>query len=192
LDAVDVPALVSRCRAGDELAWEALVRRYQGRVYSVTLHYLRHGEEARDAAQEVFVRVYEKLETFHGDAGFLPWLLRLARNVSIDRLRRRAARPPVDDLVVEEGVELTSAGPDPEEQVGLRARRRLVWRAVAGMTDQHRELILLHEIQGLKLEQIAEMLGLPLGTVKSRSNRARIELATRVRRLDPAYGAPAR
>ena len=189
LDPVEASALIERCRAGDELAWEALVRRYQGRVYSVTLHYLRHAEEARDAAQEVFLRVYERLDTFHGDAGFLPWLLRLARNASIDRLRRRAARPPADDLVVEDGVELAASGPDAEEQVGLRARRRLVWRAVVGMTEQHREVILLHEIQGLKLEQIAEMLGLPLGTVKSRSNRARIELATRVRELDPAYGA---
>ena len=192
MDPVDASALIERCRDGDELAWESLVRRYQGRVYSVTLHYLRHGDEARDAAQEVFLRVYEKLDTFHGDAGFLPWLLRLARNVSIDRLRRKAARPPVDDLVVEEGVEIAANAPDAEEQLGRHARRRLLFRAVAGMTDQHREVILLHEIQGLKLEQIAEMLGLPLGTVKSRSNRARIELATRVRQLDPAYGAATR
>jgi RNA polymerase sigma-70 factor (ECF subfamily) len=191
LEPLEISALIERCRGGDGLAWEALVRRYQSRVYSVTLHYLRDEEEARDAAQDVFVRVYRRLDTFQGGARFLPWLLRLARNASIDRIRRRAARPPGDDLVVGETVELAAEGPGPEEQLGRRTRRRLLWRAVAGLSDPHREMILLHEIQGLKLEEIAEMLRLPLGTVKSRSNRARVELASRVRELDPAYGAPA-
>lgn len=188
---MDVGTLIERCRRGDELAWEALVRRYQSRVYSVTLHYLRNDEEARDTAQDVFVRVYRRLDSFHGGEGFLPWLLRLARNAAIDRLRRRAARPPVDDLVVGEAIELTATGPDPEEEVDRRTRRRMLWRAVAGMTESHREMILLHEIQGMKLEEIADLLRLPLGTVKSRSNRARLELASRIRDLDPAYGASA-
>jgi len=107
VEPLDVGTLIERCRRGDELAWEALVRRYQSRVYSVTLHYLRNDEEARDTAQDVFVRVYRRLDSFHGGEGFLPWLLRLARNAAIDRLRRRAARPPVDDLVVGEAIELT-------------------------------------------------------------------------------------
>ena len=188
---LDVGTLVERCRSGDGLAWEALVRRYQSRVYSVTLHYLRNDEEARDTAQDVFVWVYERLDTFHGGEGFLPWLLRLARNASIDRLRRRAARPPGDDLVVDQAIELTASGPSPEEEVGRRTRKRLLWRAVVAMTESHREMILLHEIQGLKLDEIADLLRLPLGTVKSRSNRARLELASRIRELDPAYGAPA-
>ena len=188
---LDVGTLVERCRSGDGLAWEALVRRYQSRVYSVTLHYLRNDEEARDTAQDVFVRVYERLSTFRGGEGFLPWLLRLARNASIDRLRRRAARPPGDDLVVDQAIELEASGPSPEEEAGRRTRRRLLFRAVAGMTESHREMILLHEIQGLKLDEIADLLRLPLGTVKSRSNRARLELASRIRELDPAYGAPA-
>jgi len=191
LEPLDVVALIERCREGDELAWEALVRRYQARVYSVTLHYLRDSDEAMDAAQDVFVRVYRKLDTFQGGSRFLPWLLRLARNVSIDRIRRRAARPPADDLVVGEAFEPVSEGPDAAEELGRRRRRTLLWRAVAGLPDHHREMILLHEIQGLKLEEIAEMLRLPLGTVKSRSNRARIDLASRVRELDPAYGVPA-
>jgi len=191
VEPLDVTALVERCRGGDELAWEMLVRRYQARVYSVTMHYLRNEDEARDAAQDVFVRVYRRLDTFHGGSRFLPWLLRLARNVSIDRIRRRAARPPADDLVVDESFELASDAPAPDVEFGLRRRRNLLWRAVAGMPDHHREMILLHEIQGLKLEEIAEMLSLPLGTVKSRSSRARIDLASRVRELDPAYGASA-
>jgi len=185
---LDDATLVERCRRGDDLAWEALVRRFQGRIYAVALSYLRSPEEARDMAQEIFVRVYERLDGFRGGQRFAPWLLSLARNACIDRLRRIKARPPASDLPVHAGPELRDERAGPEQAAEQAGRRRLLYRALARMSETNREMILLKEIQGLKLEEIAGMLGLPLGTVKSRSNRARVELATKLRAIDPSYG----
>ncbi|HXI04619.1 MAG TPA: sigma-70 family RNA polymerase sigma factor [Candidatus Saccharimonadales bacterium] len=186
---MDIVSLVERCRSGDALAWEALVRAHQGRVYAVAWHYMRSPEEARDAAQDVFIRVYRKLDTFRGGDTFLPWLLRLARNVCLDRLREKAARPPASDLPVEEGPQIAAEGPSPEDSAETEGRKRLLYRALDRMSEKGREMILLKEIQGLALEEISSLLGLPVGTVKSRSNRARLELASAIRRLDPGYGA---
>jgi len=185
----DVATLVDRCRRGDGLAWEALVRRFQSRVYSVAYHYMRDADEARDAAQDIFVRVYQRLDGYDGSSAFIAWLLRVSRNVCIDRLRRRAARPPASDLALDDGVELAGGGPSPEDAAANSDRKALLYRALHAMSEKNREIILLKEIHGLKIEEISEMLDLPIGTVKSRSSRARIELATRVRALAPSYGA---
>lgn len=186
---LDVATLLERCRQGDELAWEALVRQFQGRAYAIACHYMRNAEEARDVAQEIFVRIYERLDTFHGDEAFLPWMLRLSRNACIDALRRRKARPQAADVVIDETVQLPSTAPTPEEAFVARSARELLYRAMDRMSDSDREILMLKEIQGLKVEEIASMLGIPTGTVKSRCNRARLDLAARVRRLDPSYGA---
>ena len=130
-----------------------------------------------------------KLDTFKESENPVPWMLRVGRNLCIDRLRRIKARPPAVDVPAEEASELTATGPSPEESAETEVQRRLVYRALDGMNDKHREMILLKEIQGLKLDEIAKLLKEPLGTIKSRSNRARIELASRVRALDPSYGA---
>lgn len=175
----DEDKLVERCRAGDALAWEALVRRYQGRVYSVCVHYLRDREEARDAAQDVFLKVWRALDTYRGET-FLPWLLRMTRNHAIDRTRRRKARPPAEDVLLDDGVELEGRGDTPEDASDRAGKRRLIRRALAKLSDVNREILLLKDIQGLSLDEIARMLGLPLGTVKSRGNRARAELARAV------------
>ncbi len=186
---IEIARLVERCRHGDQLAWEALVRQFQGRVYGLSYHYLRDAEEARDATQEVFIRVYRRLDTFTGE-GFLPWLLQLSRNCCVDRLRRLKARPPLTDLPCESGPALPDSRPGPEEAWLTDSRKRLVHRARGEMSENNREMILLKEIQGLNFREISEMLGLPIGTVKSRSNRARLELAQKVLALDPSYGGP--
>ena len=151
-------------------------------------HYVRDADEARDLAQEIFIRMYERLRTARAD-GFVPWMLRLSRNICIDRLRRRKARAPLSDLRVEDGHEVTDSAPGPEQAWLSSSRGRLVHRALDRMSDKNREMILLKEIQGLNLQEIADLLGTPLGTIKSRSNRARIELAKTVMSLDPSYGA---
>ncbi len=185
----EIGALLERCREGDDLAWEALVRRFQGRVYALALQYLRDPEDARDTAQEIFIRLYERLDSFSGGSEFLPWLIRVARNACIDRLRRRGARPPAAAEGPGDTVELMAArDASPEAEAIAGSRRGLLMRAIGCLTENHRELILLHEIHGLKLDEVASMLALPLGTVKSRSNRARLELAAEVRRLDTGYG----
>ncbi|MBQ90760.1 MAG: hypothetical protein CL441_04960 [Acidimicrobiaceae bacterium] len=111
----DLATLVTRCRQGDSLAWEQLVRSCQGRVYGLAYHYMGGAEEAHDAAQEVFVRVYQQLGSYQGD-GFMAWLLRITRNHCIDQIRRRKARPPAEDLLADEHEwAMPDTAPDPEE-----------------------------------------------------------------------------
>ena len=184
----DLAALVERCREGDPLAWEALVERFQGRVYGLALHYLRDPADARDLAQEVFIQVYRQLDRFQGGA-FLPWLLRVARNRCIDQTRRIKARPPASDLQIGEAIDLPSDAPGPEAAHATSEAQALVHRALHGMSESNREVLVLKEIQGLGFKEIAAMLGLPVGTVKSRSHRARLELAQRIVAIDPSFGS---
>lgn len=185
----DLATLMERCRRGDDLAWEAFVRQFEGRIYGMAVHYLRDREEAADVAQEIFIRIYRRLGSFRGGEDPLPWILRVARNLCLDQLRRIKARPPAQDVVIGNDVELAAAGATPEQIRQADSRKRVLYRALGAMSDKNREVILLKDIQGLKIEQIADLLHEPVGTIKSRSSRARIELATRVRKLDPSYGA---
>lgn len=164
-------------RTGDELAWEAFVRQFQSRVFGLAYHYTTQAEDARDLAQEVFIRIYENLALIPDEDGCLPWILRITRNACIDHLRRRKARPPLWDLPAEELFDLRSTERNPEDLHFEAARKGLVHRAMQELTDLNREIILLKEIQGLGIEEIAAILGIPVGTVKSRSHRARLELA---------------
>lgn len=180
--------LIARCRQGDDLAWEAFVKTYQGRVYAVAMHYMRDREEARDMAQEIFVRVFHHLDSLADDRPPLPWMLRIARNACVDRLRRLTVRTPASGAPVEIGQEVSDAAPTPEEQAISGSRERLFYRALATLAEHYREMIVLKEIQGLKLEEISDLLDLPLGTAKSRSHRAKLELARAVRELEPDFG----
>ncbi len=177
---MELSVLLERCRGGDELAWEALVRQFQARIYGVAYHYVGSAEDARDLAQEAFIRLYQNLVLCPDETGFLPWIIRITRNACIDHLRRKKARPPAHDLVAGEMLNLRAPGSDPEQQYAADSRKRLIHRALKEMTDLNREMILLKDIQGLALEEIASLLNVPLGTVKSRSNRARIELAQKL------------
>ena len=181
---IDTAQLVERCRQGDDLAWERLVRQYQGRVYALAYHYVHDPDEARDLAQEAFLPVYEQLGKFDGPA-FLPWLLRLTRNLCIDRLRRRKSRPPTSDVPVEgDSPAVAAPGPSPEQAWLRDAATRLAYTALAKMSGPARELIVLKEIVGLSLKEVAATLRVPVGTVKSQADRARVELAQRVLELE--------
>lgn len=173
----DLRHLVHRCQSGDELAWETLVRRFQNRVVAVAYHYVRSREEARDVAQEVFVRIYRSLPSFRQTDRFVPWMLQIARTCSIDHLRRRKVRPPAQDLAADELFDLADEGADPAEEAERRSDRRLLERALDAMGEIHREILVMKEIQGLPLLEVARVLGIPVGTAKSRANRARAELA---------------
>ena len=180
---MELPQLLDLVRRGDELAWEAFVRRFQSRVFGLAYHYTTHAEDARDLTQEVFVRIYQNLGRMPEVEGLVGWLVRLTRNACIDFLRRRKARPPAWDLPVEEVFGLATGEADPAEAHLADARRRGLHQALRELTDLNREMILLKEIQGLALEEIARLLDVPLGTVKSRSNRARLELADKLTAL---------
>ena len=177
---MDLSLILDRCRTGDALAWEALVRQYQSRIYGIAYHYVENTEDARDLAQEVFVRIYENLNTCMDAERFLPWLIRIARNACIDHLRRRKVRAHGKDVALDQIAEPPDIRNTPEQQWADNSRKRLIYRALRQLTELNREIILLKEIQGMQLEEIASLLKVPLGTVKSRSNRARIELAQKV------------
>jgi RNA polymerase sigma-70 factor (ECF subfamily) len=182
---LELADLLDRCRAGDDLAWEAFVRTFQGRVYAIANVYVKgRGDEARDLAQDVFIRLYETRGRWAPADHFIPWLVRVARNICLDHLRRKASRPPAEDLQADEMLDLTAQGQTPEAELVTTSDRRLVWRALQAVGRLNREMILLKEIQGFSLQEIADMLKLPIGTVKSRSNRARLELAGQVLALE--------
>ncbi|MFQ5526428.1 MAG: RNA polymerase sigma factor [Thermoanaerobaculia bacterium] len=185
----DYSDLIRRCRLGDDLAWESLVRRLEGRVFAITLHYMRDREEARDTAQDIFIRLYEKLHTVREDKPFLAWVMRLSRNCCIDRLRRLNVRTPAHSVALENAPDLKVALPTPEEACLESARDRLVYRALGTLSERNREIIVLKDIQEMKLIEIAEMMSAPLGTIKSRWNRARVELAKAIRSLEPSEEA---
>lgn len=187
--AMDGTQLVQRCKAGDDLAWEELVRSFQPRIHALAFHYVGNAEEARDLTQDIFVRMYRALPRFEKDESLVPWMLRIARTASIDHLRRRKARPPGQDIPADEMFDLADSGPSPEDDMERQATKRLVHRAMEALNHVHREILLLKEIQGLSLEEIATILDLPVGTVKSRSNRARLELAKSVLHLQAQGGA---
>jgi RNA polymerase sigma-70 factor (ECF subfamily) len=188
---MDLATLLERCRRGDELAWEAFVRQYQSRVYGIAYHYAGNPDDARDLAQEIFVRLYEKRGRWVAPEQFLPWLIRLSRNACIDQLRRRAARPSLTGVSLDQVADVRASGGDPEDVRAAGARKRLLFRALQSLGALSREIILLKDIQGLSLEEAAGVLGVPIGTVKSRSNRARIELAQKVLALDADAGKDA-
>lgn len=174
---MEIGELLDRCRAGDELAWEALVRRFQARVHGLALLYLGNREEALDCAQDVFVRVYRHLDDCREADGFLPWLLRITRNAAIDRQRRHRARPSGRSVPLEVADSVAAPGPDPADELRATRRRDRVRSALDRLGSLNREIVILKEIQGLSFETVAGMLGIPVGTAKSRSNRARLELA---------------
>jgi RNA polymerase sigma-70 factor (ECF subfamily) len=186
---MELGTLLDRCRQGDELAWEAFVRQYQRRLYSLATCYATDPDEARDLAQDVFVRLYQTRRQWPDENAFLPWMIRVARNLCLDKVRARKVRPPATDVVADEMLDLAATTGDPDENYVASSRRHLFYRALGKLTALSREMIFLKEIQGLQVEEIAGMLRIPLGTVKSRSNRARLELARTVLAMEaPSRG----
>ncbi len=165
------------------------MRLYQARVFGVAMQFMRDREEARDAAQEIFIRLYKGLDRLDEGQSFLPWMLRVARNSCIDRLRRSKVRSPEFAIPVEDAPEIPSTDPSPEQETMMDARQDLLYRALGQLNESDRELIMLKDIQEMKVDEISELLSIPTGTIKSRTFRIRIELAKVVRQLDPAYGA---
>jgi RNA polymerase sigma-70 factor (ECF subfamily) len=184
---LDLEELLQRCRRGDGLAWEALVRQFQRRVCGLARFYLGDREEARDVAQEVFVRIYRKLESLGEGTNFTAWALRITRNCAIDRLRQIQARPRTEAMPDDERV-IEAAGAFGSDESKSAENEQLLHRALERLSAAHREMILLKDIQGLGQQEIADILALPIGTVKTRASRARIELARRILEIDPSYG----
>ena len=171
--------LIERCRAGDTGAFDDLMATHQNRVFNLCLWLLRDHDAAADAAQEVFIRAFRGLKNFRGDCAFSTWLHRIAVNIASDSATRRQRTPvPLSTLESDDSSfpEPASLGDDPGEAIARRERRQAVRDALNSLSDPHRLILVLFDIQGYAYEDIAQILEMPIGTVKSRLNRARSAL----------------
>lgn len=173
--------LVKRARSGDRAAFQQLVERYQKRVYSICYGMVRNPDDAMDLAQDTFVKVYRNLEGFQGDSSFYTWIYRIAKNVCIDFLRKsqRFKAVDYDDAVGrdedgdEEALLPGRVGLDPQRVLGRRELVQKIEDALGALSPAHRECILLREVQGLSYQEMADTLGISIGTVMSRLHHAR-------------------
>lgn len=177
--------LVERCRNGEDYAWEDMVRTHTRRVYALCYRFTGQDSEAQDLTQEVFLRVFRTLKTFRaGEGSFVIWLSRLTRNLLIDHYRRtrleRATDSIEDQLPMLE--EKGMAGGRTDGLLAGREASELLQRALGKLSPELRETVILRDIEELEYREIAQVLKVPEGTVKSRLNRGRAELARILRK----------
>src|SRR5512145_1810389 len=166
-------SLVRKARAGDDGAFQALVVRYQRKVYAVALGIVRDTDTAWDVSQEAFVRAHAHLAGLEGDEAFLKWLLRITSHLAIDAVRRE--RRSLKDAVVDggEGILSTPLGLDPSANALRRELAGRMAAALGQLPEIHREILVLRELEGLTYEELADRLGIQKGTVMSRLFHAR-------------------
>lgn len=168
--------LVRRCLKGDQDAFRILLAKYERPVYGLVRRMIRDEEDARDLAQEAFIRAFKNLKQFDLERKFSSWLFRIANNLCIDHYRRRrlATVPMVRrvDGEEEESWDLPDSGPSPAETFSNRERSRRLLASIESLPPVYRMVILLRHQQGLAYNEIAETMELPLGTVKARIHRA--------------------
>ena len=181
VDGATDQAIVGEVIKGDIEAFGILVQRYQDRIYSAIHNYVSNPDDAVDIAQDTFVKAYAKLRTFDASSAFYTWLYRIAINTAIDFLRRRKSRPADsldDEKYATAGFEPVSTDPaaDPERVSVRHAQAAALRAAIARLSHKLRAVLVLHDVEGLSQEEVAQILRVPVGTVKSRVSRARTEL----------------
>jgi RNA polymerase sigma-70 factor (ECF subfamily) len=177
----DPPWLVDGLRRGEAVAFEELVRRYQHRVYGVTLRMMGNRADAEEMSQEVFLRVYRSAADFRGESKLSTWLYSIASRLCLNRLasgRWRPAAQPEEVLL-----RIASAEADPGEHAERGEVEAALQRAIAELPEERRIVVVLRDLEGLAYEDIAQALGLELGTVRSRLHRARAELKGKMERF---------
>jgi RNA polymerase sigma-70 factor (ECF subfamily) len=184
--------LVMKCKAGDARFFEPLVRAYEGPGLRVAMGMMGNADEARDALQEAFVKAWHNLERFDVKRAFGPWFFQILRNQCRDMLRSRQARQK--HLTRDEHLETRAADESfsPERRRERNAARERVWRGLEMIGADHREIIVLKEIEGFRYHEIAEILGIPEGTVASRLYHARKALKEALEGLGVSYPRGAR
>ena len=178
-----VDLLVEAFREGKAGAFDAIVRTHQDRVYAFCLRMLADREDALDVAQEVFLSAYRNLAGFRGEASLSTWLLRIAANRSLNRIRQRATRAAREVMSIEPQEDGDSPFQPPgreedrpDRMMESRETRKILEAAIANLDEDSRMLVLLSDVEGFSYEELSEAVGIPLGTVKSRLHRARMAL----------------
>jgi RNA polymerase sigma-70 factor, ECF subfamily len=179
-----IETLIKRCLRGDELAWEQIVRQYWRKVFNVAYKFVGRHAEAEDLTQEIFLKIFKSLDTFDRRANFQTWLISISRNLCIDHYRSvRKERETIDRDVDTNELAPASHDPGPVAALEQRDRVELLKQALSSLPDTLRTAVLMRDIQELSYQEIADRLRLPEGTVKSRINRGRTELARQIRKL---------
>ena len=179
---MDEEVLVKRARRGDLEAYDELVRRYQERIYATIYHMTSNHEDANDLAQESFVKAFQALKTFKGGSSFYTWLYRIAVNKTINFLKQRKNRVHLSlndlDFNAEHDPDLVALISDktPRREVGLTELQEKLNAAMLKLSEPHRLVVVLHDVQGLSHDEIARIMDCNIGTVRSRLFYARQQL----------------
>jgi len=174
--------LIEISKKGDISAFEELIETYQNKVFNIAYSMLNNYEDANDVAQEVFIRVYKSIKNFKGESSFSTWLYRITTNVCLDELRKRKNKNVVsidEDIPFDDGEvtrQIVDDGPTPDIIAEKKEVREIVNEAIGQLSEEHKTVIILRELQGLSYEEISKIINCPQGTVKSRINRARSAL----------------
>ncbi len=178
--------LVRRCRAGDGSAWEEIVTQYSRRIFNLAYRFTSSAEAAEDLTQDVFIRIYRTLEQYDPKQGDLSnWLMRLARNLIIDDYRHRQRNPQdsMADDVDDHTFHLRSVGGSAQKEMERMELASQVQEGIDKLPSDLRTCVILRDLEELSYQEIVDVLKIPEGTVKSRINRGRIELAKILRRM---------
>jgi RNA polymerase sigma-70 factor (ECF subfamily) len=170
--------LVERCLQGEDAAWETVVNSFGKRIYNLSYRYTNRRDEAEDLTQEIMIRVYQNLKSYRSEAGnFQNWILRVARNLIIDHYRqvRRYPQPGGSDELEAVNIQ-DNKFPNPQRAAEQEEASRFLQDGLQALSPELKEAIILRELEGMAYQEIADMLGVPEGTVKSRINRGRLEL----------------
>ena len=176
---------IAAALAGDRAAFGVLVNKYQDRLYNSLLRVLGSTEDASDVVQEAFTQAFLKLDTYRGSAAFYTWLYRIAFRRALDLRRRARPTASIDEVKEQAGVEPADCRAEPSAAASLRERAGQVHRALDLLSDEHRRVLVLREIDGYSYDEISKILEVPVGTVRSRLFRARLEMK---QRLDEVFG----
>jgi RNA polymerase sigma-70 factor (ECF subfamily) len=179
----DDAQLIDEALAGDSAAFGRLVSRYQDRLYNTLVHVVGSADEAYDVAQDAFVQAFLKLDTFHRHSAFYTWLYRIGFNLAVSRRRRHKPTTSVEQARELTGSEPVSRDDQPTERLDREERVAQVRAAIANLSEEFRGVLVLREIDGCCYETIAEILDLPVGTVRSRLHRARLELREQLKEV---------
>src|SRR5947209_9953498 len=178
--------LVQAAKRGDVAAFEDLVRRYDRNVFRIAQHITQNREDAEDVVQDAFLKAYQNLEQFQGNSKFYTWLVRIAVNEALMRLRKRRNDRTVsldEDVETEDGAiprEVADWSPNPEQLYGTSELGDILKKTIQGLSPGFRTVFVLRDVEGLSTEETAEMLGLSVVAVKSRLLRARLQLRERL------------
>jgi RNA polymerase sigma-70 factor (ECF subfamily) len=182
-----IETLIQRCLTGDQRAWETIVRQHWRKVFNIAYKFVGKHDEAEDLTQEIFLKIFRSLDTFDRRANFHTWLVSVSRNLCIDHYRSvRKERETIDRDVDASSLSPAAAVASPIAALEQRDRVTLLRQALLALPETLRSAVVMRDIQELSYQEIAERLDLPEGTVKSRINRGRTELARQVRKLSAA------